>query len=134
MPRIALPSASLCRREHPDEEGTETRRPEDDLPVPLQRRREHPDEEGTETPAEQARVQASLRGRREHPDEEGTETGGGGKDGRSAPPTAAESTPMKRGLKQAEAVVKARFYIAAAESTPMKRGLKPDPARAGESL
>ncbi len=38
-----------CRREHPDEEGTETRtRPRREVGEP-ESRREHPDEEGTET-------------------------------------------------------------------------------------
>ncbi len=89
----------------------------------LRRRREHPDEEGTETPLE---VQAAYRNlcRREHPDEEGTETDDArGCHARGAQ-VAAESTPMKRGLKPVDHLTLPPQPPSAAESTPMKRGLK----------
>ncbi len=86
------------RREHPDEEGTETWiNSTATAPSPV-RRREHPDEEGTETG--KVLVEGGYTsGRREHPDEEGTETPQAGCTVRSIC-AAAESTPMKRGLKR----------------------------------
>ncbi len=91
-------SAVMSRREHPDEEGTETESAcaapgaahdaAESTPMkrglkqdwragrglgPATCRREHPDEEGTETPHWHPLPRAKS-GRREHPDEEGTET------------------------------------------------------------
>src|SRR5579875_197063 len=77
-PAWLAPGQSACRRENPDEEGTEMATSgSGGLRLRRPCRRENPDEEGTEI---ESHLSASVSGRgrrsrRENPDEEGTESG-----------------------------------------------------------
>ncbi len=87
-------------------------------------RREHPDEEGTET-KQQAFVLVEVAIAAEStPMKRGLKPSSGSTHS-PAFPAAAESTPMKRGLKLTSPSAIGTQTSGAAESTPMKRGLKP---------
>ncbi len=87
--------AKAGRREHPDEEGTETSNQAPGMPRGLAAAESTPMKRGLKRATLLPEWRTDRRSRREHPDEEGTETTRL-RHASSSPLCAAESTPMKR--------------------------------------